>query len=745
MLLHGFHGLKILNMYNTLMKTVKSKVKNPDIVLIKKAFQFASHAHEDQKRLSGEPYFIHPISVAQYLAEMGLDSATIAAALLHDVVEDTRWNEEDIIREFGDEVNTLVRAVTKISIVKKETASRDPSYSRLKELEAQENVRLMLMATAKDVRVILIKLADKLHNMKTLEFQKPHKIERIANEVLKIYAPIAGRLGMFRLKSDLEDLAFMHLNPEKYREIQDQLQQSRGDLEDFINKISKIIRQRLSEISIDASVKGRAKHIYSIYNKMQSQGKSLESIYDLRGIRVIVDEMKDCYGALGIVHTLWPPISGRFKDYIATPKINGYQSLHTTLVGPDGKPLEVQIRTREMDEMADHGIAAHWLYKGESASTTSEKVRTKWLSRLSSMIEQTDDTGSFMEDLSHELAPEEVYVFTPKGDIIDIPVGGTVLDFAFRVHTDVGLRCKGARVNDRMVPLRTELKSGDRIEIITDKNPNPSPNWLRYIKSQRARQKLRAYFRSKEEEEALKEGRSNSSGVPSKNNREPAPAAGTPAAEKIRGDKKVPAKHSEEQDKKGFEISDLEELRISRKKTPDPKQVEVAGARDIPVRYAQCCSPVPGDPIVGYITRGRGVTIHRKDCTLLPKESGEKQRLIPVRWEGLTEKYPVTIEVKAHDRQGLYMEMVGGISRTYTNILRAEADIPQSDEDLMVARFLIEVEHADHLQEIIESLMQIPSIISVTRTQMTDQPKLPSESAKKKKAAPKVKKTAAAG
>ena len=713
MLLQGFHGLKILHLYNTLIKTVRNRVKNADVELVKKAFTFASRAHENQRRLSGEPYIIHPLAVAQILAEQSLDTATITAALLHDVVEDTEHGEETIIREFGDEVNTLVRSVTKISMVKKEsTAHSETSYDRLKELEAAENIRLMLLATARDVRVILIKLADKLHNMRTLQYQKPHKIKRIATEVMKIYAPIAGRLGMFRTKSELEDLAFGHLEPERYNGILQDLKQSRAELEEFIQKIRKILKQRLSEINIEAEVKGRAKHIYSIYVKMSSQDKGLKDIYDLRGVRVIVEEIRDCYGALGIVHTLWPPIPGRFKDYIATPKVNGYQSLHTTVMGPDARPLEVQIRTREMDEMADHGIAAHWIYKSDGKS--DERFRSKWLSRISSIVENSEDANSFIEDLSHELSPEEVYVFTPRGDIVDLPVGATVLDFAFRIHTDIGLRCRGARVNDRMVPLRTELKSGDRVEVITEKNPNPSPNWLRYLKSQRARQKLRAHFRMKEDE-SPDTPREESTGSARK-------LTGFFQGKKRRGGIE-PVRNEEERTRTsgeaGAEEIPSQELRISRKKTDDPKRVEVAGARDIQVRYARCCSPVPGDEIIGYITRGRGITVHRKDCTALPQD-GEKERLIPVRWEGLTEKYPVKIEITARDRQGLYMELVGGITRTQTNILRAEADIPRNGNSIMFARFLLEVEHSDHLKDIVESLQSIDGVDSVQRVQVTE-------------------------
>lgn len=681
------NAFKILSAYRQLVQTVKTRVRNPDLALISQAFRFANRAHRDQKRLSGEPYILHPLTVATILAEQSLDSASIAAALLHDVVEDTKFSADSIQRRFGDEVNLLVKAVTKISLVKnKSVREANPGlYSRLKEKEAAENIRMMLLATAQDVRVILIKLADKLHNMRTLQYQKPEKVQRIAREVLDIYAPIAGRLGMFRVKSELEDLAFSRLNQEEYAAIEAALAQARHEREEFINTIKKVLFQRLQEIHITARIEGRAKHTYSIHQKMVQQEKRLSEIYDLRGIRIIVNEMRDCYGALGIVHTLWPPIQGRFKDYIAMPKNNGYQSLHTTVVGPDGKPLEIQIRTHEMNEVADYGVAAHWIYKTGGVGSM-DLGRIKWLNRLKRMMEGGEDSSEFIEDLRQELHPDEVYVFTPKGDVIDLPTGSTVLDLAFRIHTEIGLSCRGARVNDRIVPLRHELKSGDRVEILTDKSAQPSPNWLRYIKSTRSRQKLRAYFRRLQEEEQ------------------------SPPAETERED---------EAETKGrprrSKGQPPEELRIRRAKTSDPKLVpiEVAGASDIPVRYAGCCRPVPGDRIIGFVTRGRGVTVHRVDCPHL--QNSERNRIISVKWEGLTEKYPVPIEIRARDRQGLYLDLVGGITRTYTNILKAEADIPRNGEDTMQARFLVEVEHIDHLREIFESLQGVPGVLHVTR------------------------------
>ena len=672
-------SIKILASYRQLLKTFRERVPEGEEDLVRRAFQFAYRAHRDQKRLSGEPYIIHPIAVSQTLAELGLDSATVAAGLFHDVVEDTQFGEDFIKREFGEEIQNLVKAVTKISLVKKDSVQPPPegSLRTLKEKEAAENIRLMLLATARDVRVILIKLADKLHNMRTLQFQKPEKVERIARETLNIYAPIAGRLGMFGIKSELEDLAFASLDRSTYKEIVVGLKQSRSEREEFIKKLRKILQQRLADINITARVEGRAKHIYSIYQKMNRDNRDLTRVYDLRGVRIIVDEVRDCYGALGIVHTLWPPVPGRFKDYIAMPKINGYQSLHTTVVGPDGRPLEVQIRTRDMDERAVFGIAAHWLYKTGSTKEERRNEKLKWLAHLSRLTQEFHgDTSEFIEDLRHELNPHEVFVFTPKGEILNLPVGATVLDFAFRIHTDIGLRCRGAIVNDRMVPLRTELKSGDRVEILTNPQPNPSPVWLRYVNSPRARQKLRGYFRKQEEEEPdLPEEPSSTEKVQER------------------------------------------PIKIRRRKSSDPKKVpiEVAGATDIPVRYAGCCSPVPGDRIIGFVTRGRGVTVHRADCPHIPSEDSEKDRLISVRWEGLTETYPVQIEIDAEDRQGLYLDLVGAIARTQTNILKAQADIPRNHRGTMKATFLLEVEHVDQLNDIRETLQAIPGVYEVRR------------------------------
>ena len=648
-----------------LEKAVARRLGENSRKFVRKAYDVAESRHASQKRLSGEPYIIHPLHVACLLSELGLDEKVISAGLLHDVIEDTDYTREDMIRDFDKEVADLVDGVTKISVIK----------SQSKETEAAENIRKILMATIKDIRVILIKLADKTHNMKTLEFQAPEKKIRIANETLMIYAPIAGRLGIYKIKFILEDLAFQVLHPQEYNEIKSKIAESKDERDEFIKKLKIILQQRLADINIDAQVEGRSKHFYSIFRKMKTKDKDFDEIFDLRALRIITDEVKDCYGVLGIVHTLWTPVPGRFKDYIATPKTNLYQSLHTTVIGPDGKPMEVQIRTKEMNRIAENGIAAHWVYKEGKVAPNQKELNLKWLEVLKSWQDNSLDAHEFLEELQYDLHEDEVFVFTPKGEIIEFPKKATILDFAFRIHTDIGIHAKGAKINGRMVPLRTELTSGDQIDIVTDKSVKPSPTWLRIVKTPSARQKLRQYFRKVREEELVEV-----------------------------------QKHAPEQEK---EILDLHKS-IPKRKVIDQKRearIVVAGIKDIMVKISGCCSPVPGDEITGFITRGRGVSIHKKDCEVAG--SLEKNRIVQVAWDGLTNPVPVRIEVKARDSQGIYLKMVESISHTETNILEAGA-VSQKDGTLL-ARFRIEVEHLHLLEEIIENLMSIKDVLSAER------------------------------
>ncbi|MDF3821306.1 bifunctional (p)ppGpp synthetase/guanosine-3',5'-bis(diphosphate) 3'-pyrophosphohydrolase [Leptospira sp. 96542] len=654
---------------------------------VQKAYDLAYKMHDGQKRLSGEPYIIHPMNVASILDELGLDERAIAAGLLHDVVEDTSYSKDDMAKEFGEDIADLVEGVTKISEIK----------SQSKETEAAENIRKMLLATIKDVRVMLIKLADKTHNVRTLKYQPEEKQKRIAKEVLSLYAPIAGRLGVYKVKFELEDLAFQSLHPTEYQEIKKRVSAKKSERDEYIEKIKIILKQRLAEISIDARIDGRAKHFYSIYRKMVTKEKSFSEIFDLRAVRIITNEIKDCYGVLGIVHTLWTPIPGRFKDYIATPKTNLYQSLHTTVFGPDGRPMEVQIRTKEMNAIAENGVAAHWAYK-ESTNVSRSSVilsqgvenafRMKWLEILKSWHDPSLDSKEFMEELQYDLHEDEVFVFTPKGEIVEMPKGATVLDYAFRIHTDIGLHARGGKINGRMVTLRTELKSGDQVEIITEKNSKPSPIWLRIVKTSGARQKLRAYFRKLQEEtqkETIASVLENSTQTIDENTLK--------EIKKVKIKKTQSKTHPNREEKKEFGIS-------------------VAGWNDVPVRIASCCTPIPGDEIIGFITRGRGVSVHKKDCTTA-KNQLEWMKTIPVRWDGPGEPIPIQIEVRAKDVQGIYLSMVESISSTETNILEAGAS--SNPSGMLTAKFMLEVDHLDQLKEILENLRMIQGVVFAER------------------------------
>lgn len=657
------------------LDAIKERFNKDDQELIKRAYEVAEKTHEGQFRHSGAPYVIHPVNVAYILNDLRQEPNVVAAGLLHDVIEDTPYTKEDMINEFGKDITKLVEGVTKMSKVKNKTRINFESI-------AAENIRRMLMATAKDPRIIVIKLADKTHNMRTLQFHKPEKQKTIAQETISIYAPLAGRLGVYKIKSELEDLAFQILNPEEYQDIKEKVAAKKAERDSFIETAKIIIKQRLAEINLDVQIEGRSKHFYSIYKKMKDKDKSFDEINDLRAVRIVTKEIRDCYGVLGIVHSIWTPFPGKFKDYIATPKTNQYQSLHTAVIGQDGRPLEVQIRTQEMNTIAEYGIAAHWAYK-EGKQPKDISMTTKWIERIRSWSESTSDSQEFLEDLSHELHEDEVFVFTPKGDIYNFPKGSTILDYAFRIHTDVGLHAKGAKISGRMVPLRTELKSGDQIEVITDKKIKPSPIWLRIVRTSSAKQKLRQYFRKIQDETINDVPAAYIAKLPS----EPITDIDIKALKKIKPDKK--------KDKGKREVS-----------------IVVAGIKDILVRLSSCCSPLPGDEIIGFITRGRGVSVHKSTCDIA-KNHSDKKRMVAVRWDGINNPVPVRIEVKAYDRQGIYLEMVESISKTETNILEAGAS--SSGEGTLLARFLIEIEHLDQLQEILENIRSIKNIIFAER------------------------------
>lgn len=655
---------------DTLISVIKENNPEINIENIRKAYEIANEAHKDQQRLSGEPYIVHPMEVAIILANLKMDETTIIAALLHDVVEDTPINLQKVKELFGEEVATLVDGVTKISSLKKHT----------KQKEQAETLRKMLLATIQDARVIIIKLADKLHNMRTIMFQPEYKQKYIAQEVLDIYAPLAGRLGMSKIRSELEDLAFRVLHPEEYHSILEHIKARRSELEAFIESIRHILEQRLNELNIEAQIQGRIKHHYSIFKKLQ-QGRTFDDIFDLRAIRIITNEVKDCYGILGIVHTIWTPIPSRFKDYIAVPKSNMYQSLHTTVIGPDGHPLEIQIRTWDMHATAEMGIAAHWLYKEGIKSFKPKYKNITILNNLNEWQNEIKDTREFIKELKMDLYEDEIFVFTPKGKIIKLAKGSTPVDFAYLIHTEIGNHCIGAKVNNQLVPLKTELKSGDIVEILTSKKGHPSPAWLKFVKSSNARYKIRNWLRKNaegEEEHAEKE-----------------------------------EKHEKEKKEKIANVSIPENELVKIKTYTNKKKVGITldGTNNVMIRLSQCCQPIPGDDVVGFITRGRGITVHKKNCPALQRLQNQSERFVDIQWEQSESTYPVKIAVEAMDRTNLLKDVADEISLTKTNIIRAEASVVAKDHAML--KFVLEVKSLSHLNDIMKRLKQIKNVTRV--------------------------------
>jgi len=656
---------------DTLIGLILDNDPETDITMVRKSYETALSAHEGQSRLSGEPYIIHPLEVAITLVMLKLDTTTICAALLHDVIEDTVYSYEYIKKEFSEEVAMLVDGVTKISSLK----NRSRSHAQA------ETLRKMLLATIKDIRVIIIKLADKLHNMRTIMFQPEHKQLRIAKETMDIYAPIARRLGISRIAAELEDIAFHVINRDEFDDIKNRLALRQNEVEAYIDNVRNILTSKLDELKIKIEVKGRAKSYYSIYRKMQVSGKTFDDIFDIRGIRVITDEVKDCYAILGTVHSLWSPIEGRFKDYIAVPKTNMYQSLHTTVIGPDGVPLEVQIRTREMDNTAEMGIAAHWVYK-DGKGTKRDYKNLSILDSFSGINLDSMNTRDFVSTVKMDLYEDEIFVFTPKGMIIKLAKGATPVDFAYAIHTEVGHKCSGAKVNNKMVPLRTKLKSGDIIDIITNKNARPSDAWLKFVKSGAARYKIRNWLRkhnddlSKTEEELKKK-------------------------EKKREVKKASVTIPEDEQIKIKNISGDRNIGIS-----------IEGTSNVMIKLAQCCQPIPGDEVVGFITRGRGITIHRKSCPSLERLKSEKERFINIIWDkNDTNKYPIKLSVEAIDRPSLLKDVTDEIALAKSNIIKVEAQLTGSGNALL--KFILEVKSNEHLNEIIKRIKKVKNITSV--------------------------------
>jgi len=691
-----------------------------NVGLIERAHEVAAMAHEGQLRESGDPYINHPVEVAHYLATLQMDAETLAAALLHDVPEDTELSLADIEKRFGRDVTRLVDGVTKLS-----------KFGSARSMEEQqaENIRKMFMAMAEDVRVVIIKLADRLHNMRTLHFLPADKQQRIARQTMEIYAPLAHRLGMWQVKWELEDLSFKYTEADKYRQLVEMLADRRKVRESFVNKSIGILRKELGKVGITADISGRPKHLYSIYKKMERKGAEFNEIYDLHAIRLLVDDVKDCYAALGVVHSIWRPIPGQFDDYIAMPKANMYQSLHTAVIGPDAKPLEVQIRTRQMHDVAEAGIAAHWRYKEGSRGDRRYDEKLAWVRQLMDWQREVADATEFVEGLKLEVFQDQVFVFTPKGDVKDLPAGATPLDFAYRIHTDVGHRTIGAKVNNRLVPLDYKLRNGDIVEIITTKAAHgPSRDWLNIVRTNQAREKIRQWFKRQQRDENITQGKDLL-------DRELRRLAHETLA-LISSDRLLEIAqqaHYKELDdffaaigygavSPASVVSKLEvhdDAAIALPEVAPPAAsvsttgVRVKGVGDLLVRFANCCSPIPGDPITGYVTRGKGVTVHRANCPSVLSER-DIERLIDVEWESVDQQtYPITVRIEALDRPGLLNEITNVVAEHKVNIVAAS--IGTRPDGTATISATLKVTSLQQLSKVLTRIERIRDITSVTR------------------------------
>lgn len=658
---------------------------------VTKAYNLAEEAHKDQRRVSGEPYILHPLAVAQILADMKIDTTTITASLLHDVVEDTSYTLEDIKKMFGKEVAFLVDGVTKLSRL---------NY-RTKEDQQLNSMRKMFLAMAKDVRVVVIKLADRLHNMRTLRYMRSDKQKRIAQETLEIFAPLAHRLGIFNIKWELEDLSFRYLEPDKYYDLVDQMKQKRHVREEIVNEAIDVLKKALDDAHIHCEINGRPKHFYSIYKKMKKDNRDLSQVYDLFAIRVIVDDVKDCYGVLGIVHSLWKPLPYRFKDYIAMPKPNNYQSLHTTVIGTRGQPVEIQIRTWEMHRIAEYGVAAHWRYKegNQTANKDAFDEKMGWLRNLLEW-QDTSNPKEFVNALKLDAFSDEVFVFSPRGDVIDLPQGSIPIDFAYRIHTDVGHRCVGAKINGKIVPLDYKLKNGDIVEIITSKVGKPSLDWLNIVGSSESRSKIRSWFKKENREENIAKGLdalereckrlghdwkalnvggrlgrvAKQMNAGSEDDLVAAVGYGGFAVNTVLIKLlELHKKDLQKQEEKTNSLAALEKLKTKKPVKHNGTGILVKGEPGLLVRLAKCCSPVPGDPIIGFITRGRGVSVHRADCPNVTHGQNDVDRLIDVEWDYDGNEFEVNMEIVAYDRTGIMAEIMATLAEMKISILSVNA------------------------------------------------------------------------
>jgi len=704
----------------TLIEEIPKYQPGADLDVLARAYQFSAASHQGQQRASGEPYLSHPLEVANLLVDFKMDVTTVTAGLLHDVLEDTAATKADLEREFGREIAELVDGVTKIGKL---------AFSSREERQA-ENFRKMLVAMARDLRVLMIKLADRLHNMRTLDYLPSDKAKKIAQETLDIYAPLAHRLGMAKVKAELEDLGLRTLNPADYVDLQKRVAKRRLEREADINQVIAILQRKLAEVGIDSQIRGRPKHFYSIWKKMHDQGREFDEIYDLTAVRVITASVRDCYGALGVIHSLWKPVPGRFKDFIAMPKVNMYQSLHTTVIGPKGDPVEIQIRTREMHRIAEEGIAAHWLYKERKTGKDKLDESLVWLRQLIETQQDTKDPREFMDTVRVDLFPDEVYVFTPKGDVKALPEGATPLDFAYAVHTKVGEHCVGAKVNAKLVPLRYTLRQGDIVEIVTSPNQHPSRDWLKIVKSTRARAKINQWLKVEERARSIELGRELFEREARKYRLNAAALLGGDEIKRAAADFGF-AGPDDLMAALGYGKSSVHQVlnrlapnallespdkpKLAQTRPAPVDGVRIRGVDDLLVRFARCCNPLPGDPIVGFITRGRGLTVHARDCLTVAKSVLDRERLIDVEWDVEEPgKRPVRIAVYiGKDRPGLLSEITGAISARNGNITKAEVTV--TDDRRGINNFVVEVADLRQLQDIIAAIRDVRDVINVER------------------------------
>ncbi len=703
-----------------LLKKIGDAKGEAEVQRVKAAYDFAFEAHRDQKRESGEPYIIHPVEVSNILFDLGMDTTSIVAALAHDVVEDTQYDLEEIKKRFGEEVALLVDGVTKLSRL---------SFQNKQE-QQMENLRKMFLAMTQDLRVVIIKLADRLHNMRTLKALAAEKQQKIARETQEIYAPLAHRLGMWKIKWELEDLALRYIDPEAYYDLVAKVAKKRQEREGIIAEVKETLQRALVEVGLKAEVQGRPKHFYSIYHKMQEQGKDFTEIYDLLGLRVVVSTVQDCYEVLGIVHTLWKPIPGRFKDYVAMPKSNMYQSLHTTVIDSHGEPLEIQIRTWEMHQTAEYGIAAHWIYKENGPDDKEMRDKIAWLRHLIEWQGEMKDSEEFMETLRIGLFVDEVFVFTPRGDVKNLPVGSTPVDFAYSIHTNLGHQCAGAKINGRLVPLDYQLKNGDIIQIVTNKQAvGPSRDWLQFVKTSKAKNRIRQWQREQHREENIQAGREIIERELRKHNMEvhenlrlevlleAGKKLGFGSVDdllaavgdlKVTGNQVIGKMGGEKEIAPPRVLKEGEEKKRPRR----PGQgITVKGVDDLLVRFSRCCNPVPGDPIIGFITRGKGVSVHRKDCPNLTSEDPE--RIIEVAWDtDANSTYPVDIEIEGTDRVNFLTDILNAISELKLYLSAAKA---RTKGGSAFINLTLEIAHSDQITAIFKRVKKVTGVERVYR------------------------------